>query len=413
MSEVEHLLERARQRDAEDPLAGLRARFELPAQGIYLDGNSLGAPTLATIERVERTLHDEWATSLVAGWTAHDWIGLPERVGRKLAGIVGAEPTEVLVTDTTTINLFRLAWAARRLTEDRRRVLIERDNFPADNYMLQGLAESFPFPTELVPLPAHELASAVDHRTAMVVASHVSYRSGAILDLDELVEAARPHGTLTLVDLAHSAGVVPVELSARGIDLAVGCGYKYLNGGPGAPAFLYVRKALQDRVLGPLWGWLGHAEPFAFEPDYRPASGIRRHLCGTPPILSLSALDEALEVLGEVDIERVRAKSMALTDAFVAAVESGTDRLELVSPREADARGSQVAWRHPEAWPIVRALQARGIVGDFRAPDLARFGFAPLYNRHEEAVRAGLALAEVVETRAYDDPRFRERRAVT
>ncbi len=413
MSRERQLLEAARKVDANDPLGGFRGRFQLPTEAIYLDGNSLGAPTKGAIERVERTLRQEWATSLVAGWTAHEWIDLPQRAGAKIAAIVGAGPDEVLVTDTTTINLFRLAWAARRLTEDRRRVLIEADNFPADNYMLQGLVESFPLPTELVALPADELAAAVDHRTAMVVASHVSYRSGAILDLDELVEATRPHGALTLIDLAHSVGVVPVDLGRRGIDLAVGCGYKYLNGGPGAPAFLYVRRELHERVLGPLWGWLGHAEPFAFEPDYRPAAGIRRHLCGTPPILSLSALDEALASFAEVELEQVRAKSMALTAAFVEAVESGTGALELVSPRDAALRGSQVAWRHPEAWPIVRALQERRITGDFRAPDLARFGFAPLYNTQEEAVRAGLALADVVERRAYDEPRFRARRAVT
>jgi kynureninase len=401
--------------DRADPLAPLRERFALPQGLIYLDGNSLGALPRAAPLRMREVVERHWGQDLITSWNRHGWVDLPLRVGAKIAPLIGAHADEVVVADSISVNLFKLVAAALRLRPERRVVVAERGSFPTDLYMLQGLASLLGRRIELRLVEADEVEAACDGEVALLVHNHVDYRSGRLHDMARLTAAAHAAGALALFDLAHSAGTMAVDLEGARVDLAVGCGYKYLNGGPGAPAFVYVARRWQDEVRQPLTGWFGHRQPFAFAPDYAPAPGVRRFLAGTPPILSLAALEVGVDGFAEVDLAAARAKAMALGDLFIELVEGGGGDLgiELASPRAAARRGAQVAFRHPQGHAIVQALIARGVVGDFRAPDLMRFGFAPLYVRFVDVLEAARALVEVMRTRAFERPEFHQQAAVT
>jgi kynureninase len=405
-------LEDAQRLDAADPLAFARDRFRIPDGMIYLDGNSLGALPAVTAGRLTQAVEREWGDDLIASWNAHGWIDAPARVAAKLAPIVGAQPAELLIADSTSVNLFKLLAAAVRARPGRNTILTRQRNFPTDLYVAQGLAEMLGL--ELRAVPVDQIAGSIDNDTAVVTLTHVDYRSGAILDMAGINEAAHDTGALTVWDLSHSAGAIQLDLHGTGCDLAVGCGYKYLNGGPGAPAFLFVAERLQDELATPLQGWMGHSDPFAFDDDYRPAQGIARFLTGTPSILALAALDAGLDTFSGIAMRDVEAKARALSQLFVDAVEArcgGEVRLD--SPRDPAQRGSHVSFAHPQGYAVMQALIARGVIGDFRAPDLMRFGFAPLYNRFEDTWRAAEHLADILKTREWDQPRFRDRARVT
>jgi kynureninase len=405
-------LDEAKRVDASDPLAFARERFRIPEGLIYLDGNSLGTLPVATQGRVEDLILNQWGEDLIASWNKHGWIDAPMRVAAKLAPIVGAKADELLVADSTSVCLFKLMAAAVRARPERRTILVQEGNFPTDTYVAEGLAEMLGLQLQSAD-PAH-IAAAINADTAAVLLSHVDYRSGARVEMTAVNDSARTAGALVVWDLCHSAGAIDVELNGTGCELAVGCGYKYLNGGPGAPAFLYVAKHLQDELQPPLQGWMGHAEPFAFEESYRPTGGIARFLTGTPSIIALAALNAGLDTYSGISMADVEAKSRALLGLFIDEVQARCgDEVRLFGPRNLSERGSHVCFAHPEGYAVMQALIARGIVGDFRAPDLMRFGFTPLYTRFEDAWSAADALADILSTREWDQPRFRERRKVT
>lgn len=401
--------------DRGDELAGFRGRFALPAGVIYLDGNSLGPLPRATAPRLARLVEWEWGGDLIRSWTKHGWIDLPLRLGEKIGRLIGARPGEVVVADSTSINLFKLLAAALRLRPDRRVILSEPGNFPTDLYIARGLIELLGGRHELRLAEPGDLAAAIDEDVAVVSLTEVNYRTGRLHDMGALTRRAHDAGAVILWDLAHSAGALPVALARCDADLAVGCGYKYLNGGPGAPAFLYIAQRLHGEIRLPLTGWLGHAAPFAFEAPYRPAPGIARALVGTPPILSLAALEIGIDIALEADMGAVRRKSLALSRLFIdlVAQECAGSGLVLASPLLEAERGSQVSYAHPEGYAIMQALIARGVIGDFRDPDILRFGLTPLYLRFVDVWDAVQALREVLETSAWDRPEFKTRAAVT
>ena len=397
--------------DASDPLAFARERFDLPAGTIYLDGNSLGAlPAAAPDELAEA--QQQWRDDLIASWNKHGWIDWPTRIAAKLAPIVGAKPSELLIADSTSVVLFKLLGAAVGARPGRRTILSQRANFPTDLYVAQGLAEMLG--QALKTVAADEMLGAIDDDTAVITLTHVDYRGAAIHDMRAINDAAHAAGALTVWDLSHSAGAIELDLDGAGCDLAVGCGYKYLNGGPGAPAFLYVAESLQDELRNPLQGWMGHAAPFAFVDDYRPAEGILKFLTGTPSILALAALEAGLDTFAGIEIRDLEEKSRKLSELFVDEVEARCGaEVRLASPRDPARRGSHVVLAHPDGYAVMQALIGRGVIGDFRAPDLMRFGFAPLYNRFEEMVRAAEILAEILDSGEWDQPRFKARSKVT
>jgi len=399
--------------DRADPLARFRERFAVPEGIVYLDGNSLGPPPKATAPRIAAAIADEWGKDLIGGWTRHGWIDLPLRLGNKIARLIGAAPGEVAVADSTSVNAFKLLAASLALRPERRVIVSERDNFPTDLYIAEGLVRLLDRGHELRAVAAEDLAGATDGDAAVVLLTEVNYRTGRRHDMAALTRRAHAAGALTIWDLAHSAGAFPVDLHAAHADFAIGCGYKYLNGGPGAPAFLYVARRHLPSFVSPLSGWLGHAAPFAFEPGYRPAESVARALCGTPAILAMLALEVGVDLLLEADIEAVRAKSIALSELFRERVERSCPWLALASPADPAQRGNQISFAHPEGYAVTQALIAQGVVGDFRAPDVMRFGFAPLYLRYADAARAADTLAEVLATRAWDRPEFKTRAAVT
>ncbi|MBW3560742.1 MAG: kynureninase [Proteobacteria bacterium] len=392
--------------DSQDALAPARALFDLPEGLIYLDGNSLGALPNAVSRRVAAVVREQWGRDLIRSWNAHNWISLPERVGARIAGIVGAEPGSVVAADSTSVNLFKLAAAALRLQAPRRVVLTEQGDFPTDVYILQGLTEFMGAGVELRVVERDRLAEALTDDVALLLLSHVHYKTAAAHPMALLCARARAVGALTLWDLSHSAGVLDVRLERDGADFAVGCGYKYINGGPGAPAFLYVAPRLQEVFRSPLSGWMGHARPFGFEGDYQPAPGVLRGLCGTPPVLSLAALDEALGVFEGLSMSDLERKARALGDLFIALVEQCCPDMALASPRQADARGGHVSLAHAEGYPVMQALIAAGVIGDFRAPETLRFGFSPLYVRYVDVWDAVARLAAILRRERWREPRF-------
>jgi kynureninase len=405
-------LEDAQHLDAKDPLAFARERFRLPEGVIYLDGNSLGALPAATAERLAQVTTREWGEALIGSWNTHDWISAPTRVAARLAPIVGAKTNELLIADSTSVCLFKLLAAAVRARPDRKTIVTQERNFPTDLYVAQGLADMLDLTLKAVS--AEEVIGAIDADAAVVTLTHVDYRGASIHDMRATNDAAHAAGALVVWDLSHSAGAITVALDRTGCDLAVGCGYKYLNGGPGAPAFIYVAERLQGELKSPLQGWMGHAEPFAFDDEYRPANGILRFLTGTPSILALAALEAGLATFDGIAMADIEAKGRALSQLFIDEVEARCGgELSLASPRDPARRASHVVFAHADGYAVMQALIARGVVGDFRAPDLMRFGFAPLYNRFGEMVRAAEILGGIFASREWDQPRFRERARVT
>lgn len=401
--------------DRDDPLAPFRGELHLPEGVVYLDGNSLGPLPRATPPRLDALVHRQWGEDLIRSWNLHRWIDLPVEVGETIAPLLGAGPGQVIAADSTSVNLFKLLAAALRMRPGRPVILSDRGNFPTDQYMAQGLVDLLGERAELRLLPADEVADAVDERVAVVMLTQVDFRTGRLLDIRRVTEAAHRHGALALWDLAHSAGAVPLELDRWVVDLAVGCGYKYLNGGPGAPAFLYVARTHQREARSPLWGWMGHDAPFAFDPAYRPAPGVEQMLCGTPQVMGLVALQTGAELVARAGVGSLRAKSVALSELFIELVDrecAGTG-LELASPRDPSLRGSQVSLRHPEGFAVVQALVERGVIGDFRDPDTLRFGLAPLFLRFVDVWDAVASLRRVMVERAWDRPGLRLRPAVT
>ncbi len=410
--------------DAQDPLAPLRDLFDLPPGVIYLDGNSLGPLPRATPARVAQVVREEWGQGLIRSWNTAGWFELPGRLGDRIGALIGARPGEVVATDTTSVNLFKVLSAALTLQATdapaRRTVVSERSNFPTDLYIAETLCRERGLHLRLVE--PEEIATAVDADTAVLMLTHVNYRTGAMHDMRAVTAHAHAAGALVVWDLAHSAGAVEVDLHGADADYAIGCGYKYLNGGPGAPAFVWVHPRHADRFVQPLSGWWGHAQPFAFTPGYQPAPGIGRYLCGTQPVLGLAALGCGLDTLHAAQpaggMAALRRKSLALTDLFIALVEErcAGHGLSLVTPRDHARRGSQACLARDEgAYAIVQALIARGVIGDYRAgrPDILRFGFTPLYLRFEDVWDAVEHLRQVMDTGEWRRPEFNQTHAVT
>ena len=401
--------------DRDDALAPFRALFEVPDGVVYLDGNSLGALPRATAARVADVVKQEWGQGLIRSWNDAGWMDLPGRIAEKIGQVIGAAPGGMAVGDSTSVNLFKLLSAALELRPERRVILSERGNFPTDLYIAQGLAALLARGHELRLVEPHEVAGALDDSVAVLMLTHVNYHTGAMYDMAGLTQAAHDAGALVLWDLAHSAGAVPVDLAAAKADFAVGCGYKYLNGGPGAPAFLYVNPDLLDRARFPVTGWWGHAAPFAFEVGYRPASGIARATVGTAPMISIAALEVGVDIALQAPMAQVRAKSLAMTSVFAQLISERCQGfgLNIISPADPALRGSQVSVAHPDAYPIMQALVSRGVIGDFRAPDVLRFGMTPLYTRYDDLGRAVAALADILRQQSFREARFQVRRLVT
>lgn len=406
--------------DENDPLRKFRNEFMLPEGVNYLDGNSLGARPATSAQVAARVLADEWGTGLIRSWNTAGWFELPGRLGNKLAGLLGAGDGEVVVTDTTSLNLFKALAAAVRIqkaADPARKVIVtERDNFPTDIYMAQGMVDFLDqgYSVRLVD-DTLSLQDALGADVAVVALSHVNYRTGAMWDMAATSSSIHDAGALVVWDLAHSAGAVPVDLAGDGADFAVGCTYKYLNGGPGSPAFIWVSPAHQDRFWQPLSGWWGHARPFAMEDSYVPVSGIGRFLCGTQPILSMALVECGLDISLAASMAQVREKSLALTDLFIALVEArrGDHPLELITPVEHARRGSHVSYVHPQGYPVMAALIARGIIGDYREPGVLRFGITPLYVGYVDVWNAVEALFDILDNNLWDTPEFLARLQVT
>ncbi len=392
--------------------AAFRDRFELPEGVTYLDGNSLGPLTRDAALAIREMTWNQWGKDLIASWNKHDWFGAPERVGNLIAPLIGAADGEVVVADSVSVNIFKLAAAALVAQPGRRIILSEPGNFPTDLYMIEGLKRLRP-DVELRLVRRENMADALSDEVALLLLTHVHYKTAEMFDMDGLTKAAQAVGALTLWDLSHSVGAVPVDLNHAGADLAVGCGYKYLNGGPGAPAFLYVARHLQEKLASPLSGWMGHAAPFDFTDAYEPAADIARWRAGTPPMISLTALEAAVKLMREADFSDLVHCSHILTDAFIEGVEAKCADLTLISPRDATQRGSHVSFAHDHSFEIMQALIAEGVVGDFRTPDALRFGFAPLYNSMDDVERAVAVLAGIMDSGRWRDPRFAKRSKVT
>ncbi|AUZ18818.1 kynureninase [Achromobacter xylosoxidans] len=406
--------------DRQDPLAPLKARFDLPPGVLYMDGNSLGVMPRAAAARAAEVITQEWGTGLIRSWNTAGWFELPSRLGDKLAGLLGAKEGELVITDTTSLNIFKALAASLRIQQkrqpERRVILSERDNFPTDLYMIQGMIDLLQQGYEMRLIDDDlPLERALDEDVAVVLLSHVNYRSGQMHDMAAVTRQAHERGALVIWDLAHAAGAVPVDLNGADADYAVGCTYKYLNGGPGSPAFIWVAPRHIPDFWQPLSGWWGHQRPFDMTVAYEPAGGIRRYLCGTQPIVSLAMVECGLDVAREADMAEVRRKSLALGDLFIALVEErcAGHPLTLVTPRDHAQRGSHVSLRHPNGYEVMQALIARGLIGDYREPEVLRFGLTPLYFGYADVWDAVEILKDVLDSKAWDKPEFKQRSAVT
>lgn len=407
--------DRARDFDAADPLASYRDRFSLPDGVIYLDGNSLGALPKATTEVMARVIEQEWGEGLIRSWNAGEfgagWFDMARRIGGKIAPLVGAAPHEVIACDSTSVNLFKLIAAALQMRPGRKVVLSEPGNFPTDLYMIAGLESQGLAERRLAEREV--LVDALDDDVALLMLTHVHYKTGALHDMAALTRTAHEAGALVLWDLSHTTGGLPVDLNGVGADFAVGCGYKYLCGGPGAPAFAYVAERHHAVLAQPLTGWFGHAQPFAFTDDFAPAPGIERMLCGTSPVLGLAALEVGVDLIAGIGVDRLYAKSQALSEFFLECLMALDVDIELVSPPKSSERGSQLSFRHPNAYAVCQALIARGVIGDFRDPDVLRLGFAPAYLSFADIAAAAQHLAEVLTSGEWQRAEFNLRAAVT
>lgn len=387
--------------------------FYLPDEVIYLDGNSLGPLPVKAVQRVSQVMQQEWGEQLIRGWNQCGWMKQPEAIGNRIARLLGAEDDTVVMGDTLSIKVYQALAAALALNPDRTRILSDADNFPTDLYMAQGLVKSFGSDYELKVVDSDDIVDRLNETIAVLLLTQVDYRTGRIYPMQEITRRAHAKGVITVWDLAHSAGAIPVDLAESDADFAVGCTYKYLNGGPGAPAFIYVAPRYADRALPVLSGWLGHDAPFDFDPEYRPAPSVSRMRIGTPPVLALAALDAALDIWEEVKMSEVRQKSVELSELFIKGVESRCPDLVLASPRDASERGSQVSFRFEHGYAVMQALIDRKVIGDFRAPDIIRFGFTPLYLSETDVLSAVAVLENVMNNRFWDTPAYHERQTVT
>lgn len=402
--------------DAADPIAKLKQRFELPENTIYLDGNSLGALSIDAKKRARDVIEAQWGKDLITSWNKHNWIELPLQVGEKIAPLIGAGPGQTVCCDSISVNLFKLLSGAITMQPGRCKVVSQKDNFPTDLYMVQGLQQQLGADKcQMVLADEDKIESSLDENVAVLLLTHVNFRSGKIHDMKTLTRLAHQKGILVIWDLAHSAGVLDVQLDECNVDFAVGCGYKYLNGGPGAPAFIYIAKHLQERFSQPLSGWMGHRSPFEFSPHYQGSEGINQCLAGTPSILSMSVLDAALDVFEQISIKQVRTKSIGLGDYFqqCLATLGLLNEFEFSSPLDSNQRGSQVALAHNDAYAICQALIECGVVADFRSPNILRFGFAPLYISYGDVQQACDTLKHVMTNKTYQQARFHQRSTVT
>ncbi|WP_018982562.1 kynureninase [Salinimonas chungwhensis] len=404
------------QLDDQDPLAAKRALFDLPEDVIYLDGNSLGALPHASIQRVQEVVTHQWGNDLIGSWNKHGWIDLPQKTGDKIASLLGAGPGQVIVCDSISVNLYKLLITALEMQPGRATVVSEQGNFPTDLYMVQGVQALLGEKRcNLLTVAADSIEHALTEDVAVLMLTHINFRSGQLHDMQRLTRLAHAKGILVIWDLAHSAGAVPLNLDDCGVDFAVGCGYKYLNGGPGAPAFLYAATRHHEKINQPLAGWMGHANPFAFSQDYQPAPGIKQFLAGTPSIIAMAALDAALDVFNDIDMTTVREKSVALTQLFLQLKQQHTDLDELIlcSPEDTSQRGSQLSFCHDDAYAICQALIDNGVVPDFRAPDIVRFGFTPLYLSFADIANAVEILQKVMHEKRYQKDKYKQRATVT
>lgn len=387
--------------------------FHLPEGVIYLDGNSLGPLPKAAVQRMAKVTQEEWGDMLITGWNAAGWMAQPAQLGDRIGRLIGAPEGTTVVGDTLSIKVYQALAAALRLNPDRRVVLSDSGNFPTDLYMAQGLLGTLDHGHELRVVAPDAVEAALSDEIAVLMLTHVDYGTGRMHDMARLTKAAQAQGIIVIWDLAHSAGAVPVDIAGCNAEFAVGCTYKYLNGGPGAPAFITMRPDIAEKVSPALAGWLGHDAPFAFEPDYRPGQGIARMRVGTPPVLQMAALDAALEIWDTADMTAVRKRSIALCERFIAGVEAACPELTLASPRNADERGSQVSFRFDNGYAAMQVLISEGVIGDFRAPDIMRFGFTPLYIDEADVDGAVSILSDILQTRRWDQPQFHKRHAVT
>ncbi|RBW61014.1 kynureninase [Ruegeria sp. A3M17] len=393
--------------------AATKAMFNLPQGVVYLDGNSLGPLPRAAGDRVSDMMVQEWGQMLITGWNKAGWMALPISLGDRIGRLIGAEPGSIVTGDTLSIKVYQAVASALELCPDRKVVLSDSGNFPSDLYMVDGLLRSLGPEYELRVVAPEDVADNVTEDVAVLMLTEVDYRSGRIHNMNALTELAHANGTVTVWDLAHSAGAIPVNLAACNADFAVGCSYKYLNGGPGAPAFIYVAPRLTEQVRPALSGWLGHEAPFAFDLDYRAGNGIERMRVGTPPILQMVALSAAMDIWDMADMQDVRTKSIELTELFIKRVEAACPDLQLASPRDPAQRGSQVSFRFADGYAAMQALIARGVIGDFRALDIMRFGFTPLYIDEQDVENAVEILADIMQNRLWDAPEFKVRQRVT
>lgn len=387
--------------------------FDLPEGVIYLDGNSLGPLPKSVPARVAQAVTGQWGAHLIKGWNIDGWMAQPSRVGDRVGRLIGAQPGSVVMGDTLSIKVYQALSAALQMRPDRRVILSDSGNFPTDLYMAEGLIRHLGGTHRLHTVSPEAVMDNITDEVAAVMLTQVDYRTGRLHDMGAITRAAHAAGAVMIWDLAHSAGALPVDLAGSGAEFAVGCSYKYLNGGPGAPAFIYVRPDIADRIDPALAGWLGHAAPFAFDLDYRPAPGVERMRVGTPPVLQMTALDAALDVWEGVDMDALRAASIALSERFIAEVAARCPDLVLASPRDAQQRGSQVSFHFAHGYAAMQALIAHGVIGDFRAPDIMRFGFTPLYIDEGDVTRAAEILARIITDRLWDDPAYHARQAVT
>lgn len=390
-----------------------RAKFHIPDGIIYLDGNSLGPLPIAAKARAAKVIEEEWGGELIKGWNTAGWMVQPRKVGDRIARLIGAPEGSVVMGDTLSIKVYQALASALEMRPDRRVIVSDNGNFPTDLYMAQGLIASLGRGHELKVVDPEAVEAAIDESVAALMITEVDYRTGRKHDMAKLIAKAHAVGALVIWDLAHSAGAIPVDLEGAGADFAVGCTYKYLNGGPGAPAFIYVAAEHADAARPALSGWMGHEAPFAFDQDYRPGNGIERMRVGTPPIIALAVLDAALDAWEGVDMADVRRKSIELSELFIREVEARCPDLVLASPRDSAVRGSQVSFRHPQGYAVMQALIARGLIGDFRAPDALRFGFTPLYIGEEEVLGAVSIMEDVLSKRSWDKPEYHRRGLVT
>ena len=399
--------------DNNDELAPMREKFCLEEGLVYLDGNSLGVLPRATADHISQVVTQQWGNGLIRSWNTHQWMEKPTKLGDKVAQLIGSKKAQVLVCDTTSVNIFKLAAAAVKMRPGRSKLITEIGNFATDLYLLQGLAKLLGNKVEVIALPRAQVLSAIDEDTALVLLTHVHFKTGAMWDMASVTQMTQKKGSLMMWDLSHSVGAMPINLDEINVDLAVGCTYKYLNGGPGSPAFLYVAAQHQDLFEQPLTGWLGHAKPFDFEDDYQGAAGIQQAMCGTPPVLANAALEVALNLMLSVDMHLVRVKSQLMGNLFIKLIQQRCPQFEVESPTYDEQRGSHVSLAHTQGYAIMQALIARNIIGDFRAPKTLRFGFTPLYLRYVDLWDTVEALEDIMLQESWNQPEFLHRQAVT